>query len=285
MKLKAIHIIFATIICMFYACDTTHSQDYFSEKAKVALRDVGHNLLLLNNDSHSLILPISQIDQNKFEITFENTLEITPDSLVNTISTILKNAKLPKRYVVEVLDCKTKEVSYSFKISGIQEESIVPCSGRTLPNNCYKISVLFLENESFFYTNSPYILLTLVLIVLSLVIGFIYKHRILKNSKKIESPFLKIGAYKFFKEQNKIITDTVEINLSKKECELIAILSTNQNRVVKREILVKEIWEDHGVFVDRSLDTFISKLRKKFKDDPTINIVNIHGVGYKLEVN
>ena len=42
--------------------------------------------------------------------------------------------------------------------------------------------------------------------------------------------------------------------------------------------------EDNGVFVDRSLDTFISKLRKKFKDDASINIINIHGVGYKLEV-
>lgn len=65
----------------------------------------------------------------------------------------------------------------------------------------------------------------------------------------------------------------------------MAMFSSNQNKVIKRELIVKEIWEDNGVFVDRSLDTFISKLRKKFKNDPTINIINIHGVGYKLEVN
>ena len=85
--------------------------------------------------------------------------------------------------------------------------------------------------------------------------------------------------------QNKLIKEAIEIKLSAKECELMAILSVNQNQVVKREVLVKEIWEDRGVFVDRSLDTFISKLRKKFKDDASINIINIHGVGYKLEVN
>ena len=78
--------------------------------------------------------------------------------------------------------------------------------------------------------------------------------------------------------------DGEPITLTSKECELIDILSRNQNQVVKRDQLVKEIWEDKGVFVGRSLDAFISKIRKKLRDDHSVKIVNVHGVGYKLEV-
>ena len=73
--------------------------------------------------------------------------------------------------------------------------------------------------------------------------------------------------------------------MSKKECELLAILIAHPNQIVKREVLTKKVWEDNGVIVGRSLDTYISKLRKKLKDDESIKITNVHGVGYKLEVN
>ena len=57
------------------------------------------------------------------------------------------------------------------------------------------------------------------------------------------------------------------------------------NQIIKREELTKKVWEDNGVFVGRSLDTYISKLRKKLQDDDSIQLINIHGIGYKLEVN
>ena len=65
----------------------------------------------------------------------------------------------------------------------------------------------------------------------------------------------------------------------------MAIFVDNPNQIIKRDELTKKVWEDHGVFVGRSLDTYISKLRKKLKDDDTIKLTNIHGVGYKLELN
>ena len=64
----------------------------------------------------------------------------------------------------------------------------------------------------------------------------------------------------------------------------MAILAAQPNQVIKREELMKKVWEDNGVIVGRSLDTYISKLRKYLKDDDTIKLTNVHGVGYKLEV-
>ena len=56
------------------------------------------------------------------------------------------------------------------------------------------------------------------------------------------------------------------------------------NEIISREELTKKVWEDNGVIVGRSLDTYVSKLRKKLQEDPNIKLTNIHGVGYKLEI-
>ena len=93
-----------------------------------------------------------------------------------------------------------------------------------------------------------------------------------------------IGQYKFYPEQNKLVKAATEISLSKKECELLALFVANPNKIIKRDELTKKVWEDHGVFVGRSLDTYISKLRKKLQEDASIKLTNVHGVGYKLEV-
>jgi DNA-binding response OmpR family regulator len=96
--------------------------------------------------------------------------------------------------------------------------------------------------------------------------------------------FLTIGKYKFYPEQNKLIKEAAEINLSKKECELLTIFIAQPNQIIKRDELTKKVWEDNGVFVGRSLDTYISKLRIKLKADESVKLINVHGVGYKLEI-
>lgn len=72
--------------------------------------------------------------------------------------------------------------------------------------------------------------------------------------------------------------------LTQKEADVLRLLSLSQNNIVKRDIILKSIWEDNGYFVARSLDVFISRLRKCLRPDDSLRIVNIHGVGYKLEV-
>jgi len=72
--------------------------------------------------------------------------------------------------------------------------------------------------------------------------------------------------------------------LTSKEAKLLKLFCLNQNKVINRDIIQKAIWEDEGYFVGRSMDVFISRLRKLLKDEPSVTILNIHGVGYKLEV-
>ena len=76
-----------------------------------------------------------------------------------------------------------------------------------------------------------------------------------------------------------------QIQLTRKEADILALFASNKNTLLKREFILKTVWEDDSYFIGRSLDVFISKLRKHFKTDSNISITNIHGAGYKFEVS
>ena len=289
MKLKKTFYIVSIIALLFFALVSydvyNGKKNNFSETVKIALRDAGHKLLLSNNDSTSLILPVIEFDKNRYKLSFENKLSIVPDSLVKTLSKSLKDSNLIENYIVEVINCRDKEVSYSYQVAKNIESNIIPCLGRNLPLDCYLINVHFINDESYLKSFKNYSLLSMVVIGF-VAIGLFYR----KKEKKIDSTnnnlsYSSIGNYKFYKDQNKLVKDNIIIKLTSKECELIKIFSENQNQIVKRDLLIKEVWEDNGVFVGRSLDAFISKIRKKFENDNSVNIINVHGVGYKLEVS
>jgi hypothetical protein len=259
------------------------NNNLFSERVKVSLRDVGNQLLLSNQDSTSLVLPIIALDDNKYQLSFQKPLSFKPGRLVSIIDSSFQKAALPKNYLVETVQCEVEEVAYSYQILNNVENSIIPCAGRYLPESCYTIEVLFLDKETL-STNSQtgyYVLLLGGFLLLFL--GF-YKKK--GDEVIIENPdnYATLGSFQFYPEQNKLVKQAEEISLSKKECELLEIFVANPNQIIKRDELTKKVWEDHGVFVGRSLDTYISKLRKKLEKDDSIKITNVHGVGYKLEI-
>jgi DNA-binding response OmpR family regulator len=75
------------------------------------------------------------------------------------------------------------------------------------------------------------------------------------------------------------------IQLTQKEARLLQIFATYPNQLIARDTIQKAIWEDDGYFVGRSMDVFISRLRKMLKPDAHLKIINVHGTGYKLEVS
>ena len=265
------------IILNSFSCQ---QEDSHIELTKIALRDIGNKLLLAHQDSTSLILPVKQLSSKKFELSFKSPLAIQPDSLVFFTSNSIDKANLSKDYRVEVIQCEDSEVAYSYEVKNDTDKSIIPCSGRNLPLKCYTIQILFIDNSLGF---NYFWLVALVLIVFTLI-WWLYRLKSKNKYTSENSQFYKIGNYKFDKDQSKLLYIEKEIGLSKKECELLEILCDNLNEVVKRDELSKRVWEDHGVFVSRSLDTYISKLRKKLKEDTSIKITNVHGIGYKLEV-
>ena len=286
MKRGARYLFFFLIFLLFsiwWFTDSHPENKDFSERVKVSLRSVGNQLLLKNQDSTSLILPILELEKSKYKITFQKELSITPDSLISIIKSSIQKSALPNFYRVEVKQCIEKEVAYSFEIKNTEETSIVPCRGRLLPQNCYVIELQFTtEKTSFFKTKT--FLISVFLLVLFLAVSFFYKSKPINNITTTNKQFTRIGSFQFYPVQHKLIQKSKEISLSKKECELLEIFVAKPNQLIKRDELTKRVWEDHGIIVGRSLDTYVSKLRKKLKGDQSIKITNVHGVGYKLEI-
>lgn len=257
-------------------------EDNFSELVKIALRDAGNKLLLTNQDSTSLILPVIKVDESKYQLSFQKALVINPDSLVEIIEKSFQKANLPSEYQIEVKQCEDLEVAYSFLKYANQEKSIIPCSGRFLPQKCYTIELRFLERQATSNTKLIWVLLLLGSVVLAVV--FFPKRKKVKELNNSNKNIISIGKFQFYPDENKLTVEATEISLSKKEVELLTIFVANPNKIIKREELSKKVWEDHGVFVGRSLDTYISKLRKKLSNDELIKLTNVHGIGYMLEV-
>ncbi len=75
-----------------------------------------------------------------------------------------------------------------------------------------------------------------------------------------------------------------EQKLTTKENQLLKILCQNQNQIVDRSVALKKIWHDDSYFNARSMDVYVTKLRKYLKEDPNVELINVHGVGFKLVV-
>ncbi len=91
-----------------------------------------------------------------------------------------------------------------------------------------------------------------------------------------------IGDFSFDFPNQTLSLKGAEQTLTKKEAEILKLLCLNKNQLVSRDMALKVIWGDNDYFKGRSMDVFITKLRKYLKDDPKVEIINIHGTGFKL---
>lgn len=98
-----------------------------------------------------------------------------------------------------------------------------------------------------------------------------------------EERVLKIGSYLFDTENFTLKHPAFEKTLTKKEAQILKILYKFKNQVVERDVVLNAVWGQDDYFVGRSLDVFITKIRKYLKEDESIHISNIHGIGFKLE--
>lgn len=107
----------------------------------------------------------------------------------------------------------------------------------------------------------------------------------LRRTKKLDADIkedYQIGKLKFVHNELKIYDGAQSINLTQKEADLLKFLAQNNNKILKREEVLLNVWGKDDYFLGRSMDVFITKLRKHFKADPSVNLETIHGVGFRL---
>lgn len=99
-----------------------------------------------------------------------------------------------------------------------------------------------------------------------------------------DKAIIQLGTYSFDTLNFKLSHSTFEKTLTKKEAQILKILCRFKNQVAPRDIILNAVWGKDDYFVGRSLDVFITKLRKYFSEDSSIIISNVHGIGFKLDV-
>lgn len=92
----------------------------------------------------------------------------------------------------------------------------------------------------------------------------------------------KIGKFDFDYDRQLLKINDTEYKLTSKESDLLRLLALNANDTLDRSEALKKIWHDDSYFNARSMDVYIAKLRKYLKDDPDIELINVHGIGFKL---
>jgi two-component system, OmpR family, response regulator len=94
-----------------------------------------------------------------------------------------------------------------------------------------------------------------------------------------------LGNYVFDFNRQLLTIHGKEMKLTSKEAGLLRLLCTNANQVLERSVALNKIWQDDSYFNARSMDVYIVKLRKYLKEDPAVELINVHGVGFKLVMN
>ncbi len=250
-----------------------------SSRINLALRQVGHQLLFIEGDDSTAIAPIRQNDPFNYVLQINSSFNY--DTLPFLMDAAFESFNVPKKYLVKVHDCKTDSLILGYNhLSFLHRE--VACVGREQEVDCVQIYVAF-ESLQTSGTFLRYFSLGLGFL------GLIYLLLIKKNpfqkelvSAKKENT-IQIGQSVFDHHNQQIEVNNHTKSLTFRENKLLLLLAKNQNMVIERDHIVAEIWGDEGVIVGRSLDVFVSRLRKILKEDQSLSIKNVHGVGYRLE--
>jgi len=278
-----------TFLLISWAGSRYAAEDIDPDQDEVRLRLMGHEILKAIGDDSSRILPLLQIEGTEYILGFERVFSFVPDSIIHVVRKHLEGASFSRAYLFQVMECETSDIVYSFAIDPATHRQVIPCEGRAAPEACYKMRVVFKHPASAFKWYG-YLLFPLFMSA-----GYLLKKRTTSRAPfsgprpadQKDSPsnqIIFLGRFCFNPLDRTLFMEDREIPLSGKESELLAQFAQAPNQLISRDQLMKTIWEDQGIFVGRSLDVFVSRLRKKLSLDHTVKLIGVHGKGYKLQI-
>jgi hypothetical protein len=163
---------------------------------EVVLRDLGHQLLLTAKDSSSRVMPVKKLNENTYQISFQNDFGFISDTLINLVQRTFQKNALANDYIVNLRNCKQNETVFAFEINN-QTGDLTPCKGRTLEVGCYVIEIELLKKNKF---NFFWLLL---LIIPLIFLGFYMKDKFRKKEEAASivdnSDYIQLGSFRFYR--------------------------------------------------------------------------------------
>jgi len=290
------------VLFLLLSAGSNYAQTAVSQRnTEVTMRMIGHEVLLSLGDSTTRVMPIEKVD-DRYKISFASQIKFIPDDLVNTIDQVVKETKMAKTYLVEVEHLSTGEVVYAYRMGATLDPNSVACKTRDVLQGRYSLWITILEADEAIWTlasgpihpadnlhagagGENYTMVALLMMLFSLVVALSLFFWYSGYRFKADSGVIMIGDYLFDRRNMELSLEDQKTELTSKESDLLFLLHSYANATVEREVMLKVVWDDQGDYVGRTLDVFISKLRKKLEADPSVRIANIRGVGYKLILN
>lgn len=297
MVIHAFKIALFTLTALLLSASSLWSNTKADEKhVEVSMRLIGHELLLSSGDSLSRIMPIQKSPDGKYQIEFENDFSFKPVELNGIVSAIMAEKKIAEHFLVEVMDCQTSEIVYAYEEGMTDTSTVLPCGVREQPKGCYSLLITLLDMDSDKDLNmlaggnpkeekGDNRLAILLLVSFGIFVAIVAYIRKRGNTHQTEAHIISIGRYQFDQRNMALTLDNEKVELTSKEADLLTLLYSSANQTLEHDHILKAVWGSNGDYVGRTLDVFISKLRKKLNADTTVKIVNIRGVGYKLVLN
>lgn len=270
------------------AGEAGESDARFAEKANLALREIAHRMLLVNGDSTTHIPPVhvSQ-EERRFTIQFKGALRY--DTLRAIVDASLANFELPQTYDLAIYDCLNEALILGFAARADSQGEAYPCQEREPVTPCVNMALIFPGKTNFFALSSRWILFSLLLLLSGAAVFWRRKKQRKKTqgdpiAQKTATALLHVGAITLNPQEQYLIVKGGRKKLTYRETKLLHFFCKNPNEVLPREQILETVWGEEGVQVSRSLDVFVSRLRKILREEERVEISSIHGVGYRLKV-
>lgn len=279
-----VFVLIGSLFYIFNEVKNVRSNGIDEEKVNLAMRQTAHNMLIAIKDSTSKIDKVERLKNNAFKVEINSGINY--DTLPTILEQSLADFNIKNDYYLTVQECFEQGILLGFQKQAVINDEI-PCRKRDIEKTC-NVIILNLEEENY-AMNSSGLFISFLLSLLASLLLWIRRPRKKKSleiisEEIIDDPSYQLGLYKFDPETQSLQVNEEITSLTYRENKLLQFLARHLNDVCNRESILKNVWEDEGVIVGRSLDVFISRLRKKLSADPNIEIKNIHGVGYKLQL-
>lgn len=283
----------------------------FSQQVNLAMRQAADRLFDLAGDKTSMIPPVEEVSPGEYLLRLENNFAY--DSLPAFLEGALAQLGIDEPYYVTMNDCLNNLLMLGYSQEAIKDGQ-VPCNGREQKAGCYNLSVVFPDRRKGAASNNWAWAALALGAVAAFSAGYFYKKSKNKDPLSNESvalassgqdpakegvqtlgilppkektpstPLLRFANTEFDPANQFVQIGDIRQPLTFRESKLLHFFVQNVNQVLERDAILAAVWEDEGIIVGRSLDVFVSRLRKILQKDASVKIANVHGVGYRLEV-
>lgn len=287
-SLLIVSVLFGQFAWITTTSDATTAQ-HFDEKANLALRRTGHHLLLASGDSTSRIPAVKKLDENSYVLQLSKPFDYS--QLPSVLQESLDLHGIKNNYDVAVMDCKTNELQLGYNFSDYSKSEEVACIGREQVMSCYNVKVTFSSPENNPKSNPVWWTLGIGLTCIGVSYA-LWKRKSTPpplaeawEKQPIENPKrLHFGESSMDVANQLLCVGNTKQNLTYREAKLLQLFIKHPNQVLERDFILKSVWEDEGITVGRSIDVFVSRLRKLLQEDASLKIAAVHGIGYRLEI-